>query len=237
MDAGVIFLENYRPCGSCKTSKPISNFAISKRDGTHSWCKCCCREYNRNYYQKNKESMDRKAREWRINNSERYRGYQQKYYQENRDRFNKLGAEWYRKNPEKAKEILQKYRSSEKGRAMVKKWKSKKQKDPSYRLANSISCSLRDALRDGKQGRRWESIVKYTLEDLTKHLESQFKEGMSWDNYGRGGWEIDHIRPVSSFKFSGVCDPAIVECWALENLQPLWGVENAKKGNKIIESP
>ena len=60
-----------------------------------------------------------------------------------------------------------------------------------------------------------------------------FQPGMSWDNYGKYGWHVDHRIPVSSFNIiSYDCDD-FRKCWALENLQPLWAIDNIRKGNKI----
>src|SRR5882672_6840732 len=42
-----------------------------------------------------------------------------------------------------------------------------------------------------------ETLLGYTKVELYAHLEAQFREGMSWLNYGKGGWEVDHIRPVA----------------------------------------
>ena len=71
---------------------------------------------------------------------------------------------------------------------------------------------------------------------LKEYLESLFKEGMSWDNYGGTipnsdkHWEIDHIRPCSSFDLS---DPEQQkECFHYTNLQPLWRIDNLRKGMK-----
>jgi hypothetical protein len=58
-------------------------------------------------------------------------------------------------------------------------------------------------------------ILGYSAVQLKHHIESQFKEGMTWDNFGE--WEIDHIRPLTSFNESN--DPSEVN--ALSNLQPL----------------
>ena len=68
-------------------------------------------------------------------------------------------------------------------------------------------------------------ILGYSAEELKIHLESLFKEGMTWDNYGE--WHIDHIKPVS--KFDENVD--VKEVNALENLQPLWAEENLSKYN------
>jgi hypothetical protein len=70
-------------------------------------------------------------------------------------------------------------------------------------------------------------MLGYSAEDLKKHIESLFLEGMSWENWGK--WEIDHIKPVSSF--DKTTDTKIVN--DLNNLQPLWKSDNIKKGTKF----
>ena len=69
----------------------------------------------------------------------------------------------------------------------------------------------------------------YNLKDLYNHLEKQFKNGMTWDNYGTI-WHIDHIIPQSWFDFSN--KEEIKKCWSLDNLQPLLISENCRKGNR-----
>jgi hypothetical protein len=60
------------------------------------------------------------------------------------------------------------------------------------------------------------------------HIESKFKEGMSWENYGE--WEYDHIIPVSFAKN----EEQIVKLNHYTNFQPLWKEENKIKSNKIL---
>jgi hypothetical protein len=62
--------------------------------------------------------------------------------------------------------------------------------------------------------------------ELKNHIENQFEEGMRWDNWGE--WHIDHKCPVS--KFNKDEKQCIVN--ALDNLQPLWELENLTKGKK-----
>ncbi len=69
------------------------------------------------------------------------------------------------------------------------------------------------------------------MQDLIAHLESLFQPSMTWENYGK--WHIDHKRPIASFNFTSYEDPEFKECWALNNLQPMWAKENMSKGNKI----
>lgn len=66
--------------------------------------------------------------------------------------------------------------------------------------------------------------------ELKKYLESQFKEGMSWENYGIE-WHIDHIVPCSFFDLSNEDHQRI--CFNWRNLQPLWKKDNLSKNRKL----
>jgi len=101
------------------------------------------------------------------------------------------------------------------------------------RIRLAMSSYMYYSLCKAKGNCHWEDLVDYTIDDLKNHLENQFKEGMSWDNYGK--WEIDHIIPVSAFNFNSPNDPQFKLCWALNNLQPLWKRDNRTKTNKITK--
>ena len=75
-------------------------------------------------------------------------------------------------------------------------------------------------------------ILNYTPEQLIEHLENKFTGDITWDNYGE--WHVDHIIPISSFDIKEIGDEGFNKCWSLENLQPLWGDENIRKSNKIL---
>jgi len=111
----------------------------------------------------------------------------------------------------------------------------KARKDPKKRLRKSVSNLIRDCV--SKQGAfksgSFPKYVDFTVEELKTHLEAQFTEGMSWDNYGRGGWHIDHIRPDSWFDYSSMEDEGFKESWSLNNLQPMWEKDNCSKGNRF----
>lgn len=104
--------------------------------------------------------------------------------------------------------------------------------NPRYSLINSMSCGIRRSLVTGKQGRSWKTMVPYTLDDLFRHLERQFLPGMTWAN--RGEWEIDHIVPLSSFRFSAPEDAEFQAAWALTNLRPLWRPDNRSKYTRRV---
>ena len=70
-----------------------------------------------------------------------------------------------------------------------------------------------------------------TIPYLRGYLEGKFKEGMTWENYG--SWHVDHIKPCASFDLTKKEEQE--KCFHYTNLQPLWALENIKKGKK--ESP
>ncbi|MGD9157019.1 MAG: hypothetical protein PVG39_01305 [Desulfobacteraceae bacterium] len=77
----------------------------------------------------------------------------------------------------------------------------------------------------------WQFRYGYTPEQFRNHIESQWRDGMSWDNYG-DVWQIDHIKAIQFFNFTSYKDSDFKECFALENLQPLFSEENLMKGRK-----
>jgi hypothetical protein len=69
-------------------------------------------------------------------------------------------------------------------------------------------------------------IAGCTTADLVAHLESQFKPGMSWSNYGQ--WHVDHKKPCAFFDILDAQQQR--QCFHYSNLQPLWALDNMRKG-------
>ena len=72
-----------------------------------------------------------------------------------------------------------------------------------------------------------QELIGCDFEYLRKHLESQFTEGMTWDNYGRNGWHVDHIIPCNAFDLTDIEHQK--KCFHYSNLQPMWAIENFDK--------
>jgi hypothetical protein len=131
----------------------------------------------------------------------------------------KRKAEYYQENKERLVE------------ASVKLQRKMYKESPKAKAAVAIRNMLKRVLYKGerrKHGGSYE-MMGFSHDDLIRDMESKFKEGMSWSNYGK--WHIDHIVPVSWFINNGITDPAVVN--ALSNLQPLWAEENLSKGNSV----
>jgi hypothetical protein len=101
--------------------------------------------------------------------------------------------------------------------------------NPSLRLRGNVSTRIWSALKGRTNGSIF-SRLPYGVDQLRDHLERQFSDGMTWENYGK--WHVDHIVPCAAFDLT---DPEQFErCWALNNLQPLWASDNCRKGARYV---
>jgi hypothetical protein len=106
--------------------------------------------------------------------------------------------------------------------------------DPKYKLGKRTRTALYTCLKEANVAKYRSTFVLlgYTIEELMVHLEKQFTDGMTWDNYGE--WHVDHKIPMNSFQFESTDDIGFKDCWKLSNLQSLWGPDNLSKGTKLL---
>lgn len=166
-----------------------------------------------------REVADKK---WREKNKDKLNDYHKEWSEKNREHLREYHAKWREENREPLNEYKRIYE------------KTKKDSDPSYRLASYTRTAIYTCLKERNINKYKNTfdLLPYTLEDLIVHLENKFQDGMNWENYGQ--WHLDHIKPMSSFVFENPEDKQFQECWSLTNLQPLWGQENLSKGSKLI---
>jgi hypothetical protein len=160
-----------------------------------------------------------------------------KYRLKNKEKIDEYTKSWNEKNKEHRKKYLDEYRkfNLEKIRKVKRNYeKTRKSNDPLYKLIANFRTAIYQVLKENnlnKNGHYFE-ILKYTPEELIQHLESQFTDGMNWENYG--DWHVDHKLPITYFNISEPGDEEFMKCWSLDNLQPMWGEENIKKSNKVL---
>lgn len=129
------------------------------------------------------------------------------------------------------KEVLNAKRRTPDHRAKVsQRSRTRYQKERRLVVHARMASAVYQALKQRKSGRKWESIVGYTLADLMAHLERQFLPGMSWGNMGK--WHIDHIVPKAVFQYETDTDDGFKAAWAMTNLRPLWSRQNQQKHAK-----
>jgi hypothetical protein len=180
---------------------------------------------------------------WKKANPERVKAYRAEYYRKNKIREREVTKRWEDRNPHLKRANgkryrtrhaakIRKYRQSDEAKARRNAIERQRYADdPAYRLTKILRVSFRQALKGRAKPRTVIALVGCDLSELSYHLERQFLPGMSWDNYGRSsgtGWEVDHITPVSAFDMTDA--EHVAACWHWSNLQPLWKLDNVRKG-------
>jgi hypothetical protein len=215
--------------------KNVSEFGKTEdsRDGYRYYCNEC-RGIER--LAERDEINERRREAWRQNPEEGRRKARE-YYQKNRD---ELGEKVNAYRQENRENILAKERRYRKGnadriRANYREYvKNRRMIDPNFKLRGNLRNRVKDVLNRGKYKKSAHTmeLLGCTVDFFKKHLESRFRDGMSWDNYGgKSGWQIDHILPCASFDLSKPEEQRV--CFHYTNLQPLLADENRKKHTKI----
>jgi hypothetical protein len=102
------------------------------------------------------------------------------------------------------------------------------QNDLQFRLIKNLRRRLTLALKGNYKAGSAVSDLGCTVEQLKLWFMYQFQLGMTWENYGE--WEIDHVKPLSSFDLTN--REQLLEAVNWHNLQPLWKKDNREKGTK-----
>lgn len=197
------------------TGKPCKHGHIDKRYTNTSICYQCKRSQNKRDYSKHTERVKSTNDISRKKNWKRVLQSSRNWSSKNREKSNAIKKAYKVRNREK-------YLKNERDRQREKRW------DPFFRLNKNFSKAMWANLKGRKGYNHWEILVDYTFNDLKIHLERQFSDGMTWENYG-SYWHVDHIKPLSK------CE-SFEESWKLSNLQPLKAFENLSKGNKYEDS-
>lgn len=139
------------------------------------------------------------------------------------------GQRWVENNRERARETNRNNRSKDldKARERERQYQKIRYSDPLQVYNLKTRTVFYKALKGRGGFGPVSKVLGYSLQELKDHLERSFKEGMSWENYGE--WHIDHIRPLCSFTILSRESEDFKEAWSLQNIQPLWAMENSIK--------
>lgn len=200
------------------------------------------RQQNHQYRLNNKEKIIQQNRERRKNNPEREKEINKKSRLKHRDKILAKNKEYRIKNKDKLREYRQKPEVIARIRVnklknkdtinLNKKYREKLRRntDPSYKLITNQRTRITGILKKHKTEKTLD-LLGCSAQFLRTYLENKFLEGMTWENYGKHGWHVDHIIPCSSFDLT---DPEQqIKCFHYTNLQPLWAVDNLKKSNRV----
>ena len=174
-------------------------------------------ERSKQYYLENKEMMLERSAEYREKNRAKIRLRGAKYYSQNREKLIQKQADYQRRNAQKRNAYSKQY------------VKNKRQNDKLYALRTNIRSRFKFEL--AKRGEsKWIKANDYlgcSWLELREYLESQFTDGMTWDNYGE--WHVDHIVPLAIAENRA----QLIKLCHHTNLRPLWAFDNISKGAKL----
>lgn len=129
---------------------------------------------------------------------------------------------WKIRNPEQNKE------------SRIKSIKKRKANDPGFRVQCNLRHRLKEIMRKVKRGgtEHRNNLTGCSTRQLADHLESTFKRGMTWANYGTR-WHVDHIIPCAAF--DQIDEKQRAQCWHWTNLRALDAKKNMEKSDTITE--
>jgi len=215
------------------------------------------KQYKKEWYLKNKERIKQYKKEWRLNNREKIIQQKKEHYLKNKKHYNQYAKEWRLKNKEKIKQwrlnnrekiIQQKkehyLKNKKRYNQYAKKWRLKNKKhireyynkydrkrlktDSNYKLVKLIRNRIKSVLKGIYKSKSTIKLLGCSVEECWQHLESKFQPGMTRENHGL--WHVDHIIPCAAFDLK--CPVQQLACFHYTNLQPLWAIDNIKKGAK-----
>lgn len=195
--------------------------------------------YHQQYYARNKDKI---------------KAYTKKYYRLHKLKLVALAKIYCQKNKDKIKQYIQTHKEESKkyrrkhqpeinknrkryvtrNRSRIndlfRKWKYKKyHSDPCFKIVALQRYRIWICIKRSQAIKKSKSmdLLGCTSEQLKKHLEVLWTEGMDWRNYGKYGWHVDHIKPLCSFDLTDKDQQKTA--FHFTNLQPMWAEDNLNK--------
>lgn len=224
-------------CTKCGVEKELSEFNRNgkKKNGYRCTCRECDHMAGVRYREEHLEEKRRKGREYYWDNREKRLQYQEDHKEE----ANARKYKYVQNNPEKRLAQSKKYYHTHKDKRkeyeianreeINRKKKEYMNTHPEARIAHNLRTSMWRSITGRSKKGRMLLLVGCEWSFFLKHIESQFTEGMKWDNYGnkKGMWTIDHIKPLVSFDLTREDQQKAAFNW--RNCMPMWFEKNASK--------
>ena len=117
----------------------------------------------------------------------------------------------------------------ERRKAYCKQLLQQRMKDPVVKLKAKIRSliSKKFTKKGFKKNNKAEIILGCSFLFFKSYIEAKFQNGMTWKNYGE--WHFDHIMPLATAN----TEKEVMQLNNYTNFQPLWGIENILKRDKL----
>lgn len=218
-------------CSKCKIELSYSSFTKLNRskDGFSHVCKECIHEK----YLKTRDKCIERAKKHAVKHKESRKQYMEKYYKDNlQDKkiYDKQRREKLKKDFKQYDSIYYQKNKQRINERITNKKKTNNEFLCACRLRSYLSFTLKKA--HAFKSEHTVTLLGCSFKQFVKHIESQFTQGMSWDNYGKtdSNWSLDHICPCAAFDLTDFNEQK--KCFHYTNLQPLWNIDNWSKNSK-----
>ena len=202
------------------TGKPCKRGHLAVRYASTKSCVECSAAHNTTFHAANPGKSTEYSQRWQAKNPDKVKAIEARRVRHRTDQV-------------RARELAYRERTREQRRAYCRKWQTNRMAiNTAFHFRSNLASLINTAIRKqfGSKASRTHDMIGCTVAELSQHLRIQFTDGMTWDNYGRNGWHVDHVRPCASFDLT---DPEQQrQCFHYTNLQPLWAGDNIRKGSK-----
>lgn len=221
-------------CNKCGIEKPLSEF-YKRCEGVGLYRRCCkkCKlEQDKKRYLAKKDEINQRRKKVYLLNKELISEKRKAKYREKKqykDSIHQSNQKYREKHIEQCRENSRNWSKSNKEKRH--EYYKLKCQDPFYVYKLNIRSSINNYLKAkgySKNYRKTEDILGCSKLEFMKYIESKFEEGMSWQNHGE--WHLDHILPMATAK----TEEEALKLNHYTNFQPLWAIDNLKKGAKNV---
>ena len=218
---------------TCKNKTCEKKFNPNRNNQVFCSDICADREGKRDYKKRNPE---------KIRASENMRK-KFKYHNDPKDREKKINASssrYHKLSPEEKRERSRKNRIARDPDELKKYHREyfaeRIKSDLNFLLISNLRTLTKGAIKRGgsKTDTKTLEYIGCSLEECREHIEDKFDEKMTWDNWDRKGWHLDHIRPCNSFNLAEENQRYV--CFNWRNLRPLWWDKNINKRDKYDQT-
>lgn len=178
------------------------------------------KEQSKNHYQANRNKEIQDSKKYQLEHVEELKEYRKrtkekrKKYKERYDKEHFKEQQEYRRNRRDLRnKTMKKYRAI-----------------PGNKIIINFRIRLNGLLKGRNKSKSTMELIGCSKEFLVNYIEKQFTTGMNWDNYGRRGWHVDHIKQCVLFDMTKSEDQH--KCFHYTNLRPLWAEDNLRRPRK-----
>ena len=207
-------------------------------------------EKDKIWREENRERLNKKSLLYNSENKERLKLYRQ----ENKEKLIKTSVNWQKEHKERSKEFRKVWANTESGKEKISevnlRWRTlhreehlKRRReqyiinvknDPIKKFSANLRKLVIESFKRGKlsfiKKKHSEEILGCSIEFFIEYILLKCPEGIMLKDFGRFGYQIDHIIPISL----AITEEDVIRLNHYTNLQPLWWKDNLSKSNKII---